>query len=69
MFCVSPGGFTGCYLMIFGGELVIFICQNQDVQDLRIYRMLLDDFWWGVEGLTLMFSILKLMITYSINIL
>jgi hypothetical protein len=56
-------------LMIFGGELVIFICQNQDVQDLRIYRMLLDDFWWGVEGLTLMFSILKLMITYSINIL
>jgi hypothetical protein len=55
--------------MIFGGELVIFICQNQDVQDLRIYRMLLDDFWWGVEGLTLMFSILKLMITYSINIL
>jgi len=34
--------------MIFGGELVIFICQNQDVQDLRICRMLLDDFWWGV---------------------
>jgi len=28
--------------------LVIFICQNQDVQDLRICRMLLDDFWWGV---------------------
>jgi hypothetical protein len=34
--------------MIFGGELVIFICQNQDVQNLRICRMLLDDFWWGV---------------------
>ncbi len=34
--------------MIFGGELVIFICQNQDVQDLRICRMLLNDFWWGV---------------------
>jgi hypothetical protein len=34
--------------MIFGGELVIFICQNQDVQDWRICRMLLDDFWWGV---------------------
>ncbi|MDD1474026.1 hypothetical protein MEO41_22330 [Dolichospermum sp. ST_sed4] len=25
-----------------------FNCQNQDVQDLRIFRMLLDDFWWGV---------------------
>jgi hypothetical protein len=23
-----------------------FICLNQDFQDLRIYRMLLDDFWW-----------------------
>ncbi|UUO15511.1 hypothetical protein [Dolichospermum heterosporum] len=34
--------------MIFGGELVIFICLNQDFQDLRIYRMLLDDFWWRV---------------------
>jgi hypothetical protein len=34
--------------MIFGGELLIFICLNQDVQDLRIFRMLLDDFWWGV---------------------
>ncbi|MDM3849602.1 MAG: hypothetical protein PT119_06385 [Aphanizomenon gracile PMC627.10] len=34
--------------MIFGGELVIFICLNQDFQDLRIFRMLLDDFWWGV---------------------
>ena len=55
--------------MIFGGVLVIFFCLNQDFQDLRIFRMLLDDFWWGVEGLTLMFSILKLMITYSINIL
>jgi hypothetical protein len=33
--------------MIFGGDLVIFICQNQDFQDLRIFRMLLDDFWWG----------------------
>jgi uncharacterized protein YjaG (DUF416 family) len=30
--------------MIFGGELVILFCQNQDVQDLRICRMLLDDF-------------------------
>jgi hypothetical protein len=34
--------------MIFGGELEIFICQNQDLQDFRIYRMLLNDFWWGV---------------------
>ena len=33
--------------MIFGGGLVIFICLNQDFQDLRIYRMFLDDFWWG----------------------
>ncbi len=23
-----------------------FICLNQDFQDLRIFRMLLDDFWW-----------------------
>jgi hypothetical protein len=29
--------------MIFGGGLGIFICLNQDFQDLRIYRMLLDD--------------------------
>jgi hypothetical protein len=55
--------------MIFDGDLDIFICQNQDIQELRIFRMLLDDFWWVFEGLTLMFSILKLMITYSINIL
>ncbi len=34
--------------MIFGGVLVIFFCLNQDFQDLRIYRMLLNDFWWGV---------------------
>ncbi len=34
--------------MIFGEELVIFIYQNQDFQDLKIFRMLLDDFWWGV---------------------
>jgi hypothetical protein len=32
--------------MIFGGELMIFFCLNQDVQDLRIFGMLLDDFWW-----------------------
>jgi hypothetical protein len=25
--------------MIFGGELVIFICLNQDFQDLRIYGL------------------------------
>jgi uncharacterized protein YjaG (DUF416 family) len=31
----------------FWWELMILFCQNQDVQDLRIYRMLLDDFWWG----------------------
>jgi hypothetical protein len=34
--------------MIFCGELMILFCLNQDVQDLRIDRMLLDDFWWGV---------------------
>ncbi|UUO15512.1 hypothetical protein [Dolichospermum heterosporum] len=34
--------------MIFGGELVIFICLNQDFQDLRIFRMLLDDFFFEV---------------------
>jgi hypothetical protein len=39
--------------MIFGGDLVIFICLNQDFQDLRIYRMLLDDFWWGVGDFNL----------------
>jgi hypothetical protein len=33
---------------LFGGDLVIFNCQNQDFQDLRIFRMLLDDFWWRV---------------------
>ncbi len=32
--------------MIFCGDLVIF-CLNQDVQDLRIFGMLLDDFLWG----------------------
>jgi hypothetical protein len=26
-----------------------FICLNQDFQDLRIYRMLLDDFLWEFE--------------------
>jgi hypothetical protein len=41
-------GFAGCFWMIFGGELVILFCLNQDFQDLRIFRMLLDDFWWGV---------------------
>ena len=25
-----------------------FFGQNQDIQDLRIFGMLLDDFWWGV---------------------
>jgi hypothetical protein len=32
-----PGysGFTGCFWMIFGGGLVIFICQNQDFQDIQ----------------------------------
>ena len=25
-----------------------FFCLNQDVQDLKIFRMLLDDFWWEV---------------------
>ena len=34
--------------MIFGGGLGIFICLNQDFQDLRIFRMLFNDFWWGV---------------------
>ena len=34
--------------MIFCGDLVIF-CLNQDVQDLRIFGMLLDDFWWEFE--------------------
>jgi hypothetical protein len=34
--------------MIFGGELGIFICLNQDFQDFGIFRMLLDDFWWRV---------------------
>jgi hypothetical protein len=34
--------------MIVCGELVILFCLNQDIQDLRIFRMLLDDFWWGV---------------------
>jgi hypothetical protein len=35
--------------MIVCGELVILFCLNQDIQDLRIFRMLLDDFWWGVD--------------------
>ncbi|WP_234413183.1 hypothetical protein [Anabaena sp. WA102] len=32
-----PGypGFTGCYWMMFGGGLVIFICLNQDFQDIQ----------------------------------
>ncbi len=34
--------------MIFSGELVIFNCLNQDVQDLMIFRMLLNYFWWRV---------------------
>jgi hypothetical protein len=42
--------------MIFGGSLR-FICLNQDnwllseveVQDLGIFRMWLDDFWWEFE--------------------
>jgi hypothetical protein len=25
-----------------------YLCLNQDIQDLRIFRMLLADFWWGV---------------------
>jgi hypothetical protein len=28
-------GFEDFQDVIFGGELVIFICQNQDIQDLR----------------------------------
>jgi hypothetical protein len=39
--------------MIFGRELMILFCQNQDVQDLRIYRMLLNDFWWGFDDFIL----------------
>ena len=35
------------FLDDFWWGLVIFICLNQDFQDLRIYRMFLDDFWWG----------------------
>jgi hypothetical protein len=38
--------------MIFGGSWGFF-CLNQDVQDLRIYRMLLDDFLWGVDDFIL----------------
>jgi hypothetical protein len=32
--------------MIFCGNLGILFCLNQDFQDLRIFRMLLDDFLW-----------------------
>ncbi len=34
--------------MIFGGSLRFF-CLNEDVEDLRIFGMLLDDFWWEFE--------------------
>jgi len=34
--------------MIVCGELVILFCLNQDIQDLRIFRMWLDDCLWGV---------------------
>jgi hypothetical protein len=34
------------YLLVF---LILFCnIQNQNNQDCKIYRMLLDDFWWGV---------------------
>jgi hypothetical protein len=31
-----------------------FTCLNQDVQDLRIFRMLLNDLWWGVGDFLMM---------------
>jgi len=34
-----------------------FICLNQDFQDLRIDRMLLDDFLWGVDDFILSDSV------------
>ncbi|MDM3862921.1 MAG: hypothetical protein PT118_24560 [Aphanizomenon gracile PMC644.10] len=42
-FYLSESGFSGCCWMIVFWKLVIFICLNQDFQDLRIFRMLLDD--------------------------
>ncbi len=32
-----------------------FTCLNQDVQDLRIFRMLLNDLWWEVWHFLKMF--------------
>jgi hypothetical protein len=34
-FYLSESGFPGCYWMMFGGGLVIFICLNQDFQDIQ----------------------------------
>jgi hypothetical protein len=42
-------GFSGCFWMIVCWEVGDFICLNQDVQDLRIYRMFLNDYLLGVE--------------------
>jgi uncharacterized protein YjaG (DUF416 family) len=45
---LSELGFTGLGEKLKISITSAFNCQNQDIQDLRIYRMLLDDFWWGV---------------------
>jgi hypothetical protein len=34
-FYLFESGYSGCYWMMFGGGLVIFICLNQDFQDIQ----------------------------------
>ena len=34
-FYLFESGYSGCFWMIFGGGLVIFICLNQDFQDIQ----------------------------------